>query len=589
MKATSLFFVLAVMAMTALKAQPNFVVILADDLGWTGTSVQMLANDPDTKSDFYHTPNLESLAQNGMVFSQAYAPASKCTPTRASLLTGKTPARNKTTITGSGLTTGRLLIPAANDPEINSNDTTLAEWLKNSGQNYRTAHYGKWHLGNNGPAAHGFDESDGNTSNSDGDTGNTVAQSDPKRIFEITNKAINFIQSAKNDSVPFYVQLSHYAVHTAIEAQQATIDLYNDPGSRPAGSRHTDPEYAAMTEDLDTGIGMLLEAISNMGLDSNTYIIFSSDNGASRGMSTNEPLSRGKTFVYEGGVRVPFIIKGPNIAANSRSEEAIVLYDLYPTFANLSGSGQALPDLLDGKDLTPYFLGTNTNPAQPIYFHSPHYESIAAKTPRSTIVEGNYKLMADYETGDFFLFDLNTDISERNDLSTMLTANEFDLRVKLRDYLREVEARMPALDPTHANFSGTGNDVDDDGLPDDWEFVNMLTYAYGPNDDPDNDGINNLDEYNNGTDPYSLTTSIPEALVAEVKLFPNPGQDYVQVELGELEKDFISYQLYDLEGRVMRKGEQLFESISTVDLARGRYYLRIEFRQGILSYALVLK
>ncbi|MEM6807373.1 MAG: sulfatase/phosphatase domain-containing protein, partial [Bacteroidota bacterium] len=335
-------------------------------------------------------------------------------------------------------------------------------------------------------------------------------------------------------------------------------------------------------------IGMLLAAISNMGLDSNTYVIFSSDNGAARGMSTNAPLSRGKTFVYEGGVRVPFIIKGPNIAANSRSEEAIVLYDLYRTFANLSGSNQALPDLLDGKDLSPLFFGTNTNPSEPIYFHSPHYESIAAKTPRSTLVEGNYKLMADYETGNFFLFDLDTDISERTDLSAMLAADEFALRVKLRDYLREVEARMPGLDPTHANFSGTGNDVDNDGLPDEWEFVNMLTYTYGPNDDPDNDGILNLDEYNNGTDPYSFTTSIPDALIAEVKVYPNPGQEYIQLEVGELEPDFLSYQLYDLEGRVLREGDQLYESISTADIARGRYYLRLEFRQGVLSYAVVL-
>ncbi|MDW3648435.1 MAG: sulfatase-like hydrolase/transferase [Bacteroidia bacterium] len=575
------FLFIALSWVNLLPGQNNFVVILADDLGWTGTSVQMLANDPATKSDFYYTPNLEALAQDGMIFPQAYAPAPKCAPTRASLLTGKTTARTKTTTTGNGLTTGELLVPASNDSEIKTADTTFAEWLKNTGLNYRTAHYGKWHLSNGGPNAHGFDDSDGSTSNGDGDTGSTVAQSDPKRIFELTNKAINFIQTAKNDGVPFYVQLSHYAVHTGIEAQQATIDLYNDPSSRAAGSTHTNPEYAAMTEDLDTGIGMLLQELTNLGLDGNTYVIFTSDNGASAGQSSNTPLSRGKTFIFEGGIRVPFIIKGPNIPADSRNDEAIVLYDLFPTLASLSGSTQALPALTDGKDFSASLLGGTPNPAKPIYFHSPHYENNPAKTPRSTIVEGDYKMIAEYETGNFYLYDLANDISESNDLSASLPANEYDLRVKLRNHLRDVGARMPSLDPSHPNFSGTGNDVDDDGLDDSWEFINLLTYTYGPNDDPDNDGISNIDEFNNGSDPYSLTTSINELLSHDaILVYPNPAKDLLKLDVGENESKFLFYRLLDLQGRTLLNGEQFTSEISVAGLIPGHYMLQMGFEGG---------
>ncbi|MEL6251335.1 MAG: sulfatase-like hydrolase/transferase [Bacteroidota bacterium] len=571
-------------------AQQNFVVILADDLGWTGTSVQMQLNDPYSQSDFYFTPNLEALAQDGMIFSQAYASAPKCTPTRASLLTGKTTARTKTTTTGGGLTSGELLIPAANDSQIKSADTTIAEWLKSTGLNYRTAHYGKWHLSNGGPDSHGFDESDGNTANGDGDTGNTVAQNDPKRIFEITNKAINFIQAAKNDGVPFYVQLSHYAVHSGIEAQQSTLNLYNDPNSRPPGSTHTDPEYAAMTEDLDTGIGMLLQELSNLGLDGNTYVIFTSDNGAAAGMSSNAPLSRGKTFIYEGGIRIPFIVKGPNVPANSRNNLPIVLYDLFPTLANLIGTNQPLPMLIDGKDFSASLTGGNPDPPKPMYFHSPHYENNPTKTPRSSVIEGSYKMIAEYETGNFYLYDLLTDIEEGIDLSTSLSANEYDLRVKLRNHLRDVSARMPALDPSHPNFSGSGNDVDDDGLDDDWEFVNMLTYTYGPNDDPDNDGISNIDEFNNGSDPYSLTTSINELLSHDaIYVYPNPAQTFIQLEIGENEPQFLFYRLLDLQGRTLIKGEQFESEISVERLNPGHYMLQLGFEGGQLHRMIVVE
>ena len=218
-------------------AQPNFVLIITDDMGWTGASVQMSNAIAGSKSDFYFTPELELLAQNGMTFSQAYAPAPKCSPSRCAILTGRSTARNHFTNTDNQIATGKILIEPQTNTALNGADTTLAEWLKSTNLDYRTAHFGKWHQGasaNSSPSSNGFDFNDGSTNNGTGNQGGTV-QEDPKKIFELTNRSISFIQDAVTDDVPFYLQLSHYAVHRDIEARQATIDLYNDPSQRAAG------------------------------------------------------------------------------------------------------------------------------------------------------------------------------------------------------------------------------------------------------------------------------------------------------------------------------------------------------------------
>ena len=484
---------------------PNFVIIVVDDQGWTGSSVQMDPAISDSKSDFYITPEMESMAQAGMTFSQGYAPAPKCAPSRASILTGRTTARNNFTSTDNDIATGKILIEATTETALDGADTTYAEWLKSTGLNYRTAHFGKWHLGNaatSSPSSNGFDFNDGNTNNSNGNQGGTV-QTDPKKIFDLTNRSINFIQDAVNDGVPFLLQLSHYAVHNDVEARQETIDLYNDPTQRPLGAIHTNKEYGAMTEDTDDGIGQLLAEITNLGLDSNTYIILISDNGGQINLTDNTPLSFGKTFLFEGGIRVPFIIKGPNITSDSYNTEAVVEYDLFPTIAELTGSTLALPANIDGQSLVPLFTGNTFNRVAPIYFHSPHYDMNPNKTPRSAVVDGQYKLLVTYETGNISLYDLSADIEETNDVSSSQANITQDLRVKLRDHLKAVNATMPRLDPSHANFSGTETDADADGLDDTWEFRELLSYTYGPNDDPDNDGDNNLTEFTNGTDPYT--------------------------------------------------------------------------------------
>jgi arylsulfatase A-like enzyme len=243
-------------------------------LGWTGSSVQMDTTDSGSKSDYYYTPEMESLAQDGLTFSQAYSPSPKCSPSRCAIMTGRTTARNQFTNTDNSIDTGRILIEPNSNTLLDGGDTTYAEWLKSTGLNYRTAHFGKWHLGSapaSNPSNNGFDFNDGTTSNSDGNNGGTV-QADPKNIFDLTNRSIAFIQDAVSDTVPFLLQLSHYAVHSNIEARQATIDLYNDTLQRPPGTNHTDAEYGAMTEDTDDGIGQLLAAISALGIDTNQYL-----------------------------------------------------------------------------------------------------------------------------------------------------------------------------------------------------------------------------------------------------------------------------------------------------------------------------
>ena len=580
-----LFCILFSSFISQIFAQPNFVIIIADDQGWTGSSVQMDANLTNSKSDFYYTPEIEALAQAGMTFSQAYSPSPKCSPSRCSILTGRSTARNQFTNTDNQIAAGQILIEPNSNTSFNGTDTTLAEWIKSIDMNYQTAHFGKWHLGSttdSNPSNNGFDFNDGSTNNGDGNHGETV-QTDPKKIFDLTTRSIDFIQDAVTDGNPFFLQLSHYAVHSDIEARQETIDLYNDPTQRPPGTIHTGVEYGAMTEDTDTGIGQLLNSLTTLGIDDNTYVIFMSDNGGQANVTDNSPLFRGKTFIYEGGIRVPFIIKGPNIMANSYNTEAVVAYDLFPTIAALTGSTNDLPANIDGQNFTPLFTNESFERAEPLYFHSPHYDANPNKTPRSAVVDGNYKLMVNYETGNNDLFDLSVDIGESNDLSSTQPIIAYDLCIKLRDHLKAVDASMPTLDPSHSSFSGAEPDVDNDGLDDAWEFRELLSYTFGPNDYPDNDGKNNLTEFNEGTDPYvDETTSVlnlnPKDLI---QIFPNPASEIIHLQFDHLDilPSTVQIQIFDVNGKLVKQleeGKASLISFSVKDLSQGIYFLQVE-------------
>jgi arylsulfatase A-like enzyme len=292
---------------------------LADDQGWNGTSVQMMDSEPLSKSDYHYTPNLEKLSKSGIRFSNAYASAPVCAPSRYSIQFGKTPAR--LSLIRVGMNTSHI----EHDEFI-----SIPKALKKIDNNYVAAHFGKWGIGSI-PKTLGYDISDGPTKNKDGafvndkTQWNHVAVKDPKNIFSLTNKAIKFIEENTKENKPFYLQISHYAVHASIQSKQETFLKLQE---KTLGAQHINPGFAAMTEDLDEGLGLLLKKINQLGIQDNTYIIYMSDNGSVPNIpgakkytkSYNFPLRRGKWDALEGGLRVPLIIAGPGIEPGLESK-----------------------------------------------------------------------------------------------------------------------------------------------------------------------------------------------------------------------------------------------------------------------------
>ena len=577
-------FLLCILAFNLSAQAPNFVLILADDMGWNGTSLQISPTVAGSMSDFYETPNLVQLAAEGMTFSQAYSPAPNCAPTRNSILTGEAPARNSFTTVGGGQTADQILISGTNNFAIDPTDITIAEWLNSTNLNYRTAHYGKWHIGANGPAANGFSHDDGNNNNDAGDaTDGQVIQDDPKKIMDLTNKGITFMQEAVAANEPFYLQLSHYAVHTLVETTQAAQDYFT---AKPSGNVHDNIDYAGMTRDFDDAIGVLLAEIENLGISGETYLIFTSDNGAQANQSSNQPLYRSKGSIYEGGIRVPMIVRGPNIPANSTNPEPVVGYDLFPTIADWTGSPAALPNTLDGTSIKNLTLQTDFNRNAPVYFHYPHYGNGNNINPASVAIQGDYKLIINYQTGIDQLFNLSENIRDApaNDIAEANPDIVRDLKIQLRDHLKEVNANMPSLDPTNAAFSGTAPDIDSDTLEDEWEFRELLSYHFGPTDDPDGDGMDNLTEMNNGTDPLVNETVGIDAVELNqsslISLFPNPTQGILNLEfhVSSPMNAMIEVQIFNLNGQLVQTFKARKEGILTFSLeniSNGVYTVKI--------------
>ena len=442
------------------QAPPNFLVILVDDMAWSGTSVKLDPDREDSRSDYYRTPALERLAAQSMVFTDAYSSSPLCSPSRASLLTGKSPQRLKLTdvidaaninnpIRAEDSFSRRLspAVPLAGLPEIH---ITIPEALKASNADYATAHYGKWHLGNKGPEYHGFDQSDGNTENTDG----YVEDPDPKLIFGITRRSVTFLEQRQQDGRPFYLQVSHYAVHDILYALDKTLKVWQD---RPGGKRHSHALFAAMTEDLDTGIGQLLNALERLGLDRNTYVVFCSDNGGlvSRpdepGRYNNLPLARGKATVYEGGIRVPFFVRGPGVAPGTYSREPVIGWDLFPTICELAGVVGPLPSEVEGGSLATVLLnqgqGHVKRPFAPLVWHFPHYVKLRGAVPSSAIRVGDYKLIKYYASSRAALFNLKEDLEEQVDLARTEPDRVGELHALLNEHLSRVNAPMPTLNP----------------------------------------------------------------------------------------------------------------------------------------------
>lgn len=420
--------------------RPNFILILSDDQGWNGTSVPMDKRREDSRSDYHQTPNLERLARSGMRFSNGYAPSCVCAPTRYSIQFGQTPARLQMTHVGM------------NTDHIDHNQLTVPKLLKKIDPRYAAAHFGKWHIEAD-PEDLGYDASDGRTRNSHGGMSRDkwivfkVAE-DPKLIFSLTRRGMDFMERQTELGRPFYLQISHYATHADIVSRASTLKKYE---RLARGEVHKIPAFAAMTEDLDTSVGMVLDKLRALGIEESTYILYMSDNGAvpkippkppTYARSCNHPLARGKWDLMEGGIRVPFIISGPGIAPDSQCDVPVAGWDLMPTFFELAGGQTNLPDNLDGGSVTSLLQyrgkGTVERRNQGFVFHFPHRNGSGLKREHSAIRIDRWKLLRFWDNNQRLLFDLEQDIGETNDLAAQRPDKADALEAGLLSYLKQV-------------------------------------------------------------------------------------------------------------------------------------------------------
>jgi arylsulfatase A-like enzyme len=439
-----------------LHAKPNIIVILADDLGWADLACM--------GSTFHKTPNLDRLAAQGIRHTRAYAACPVCSPTRAALMTGKVPARLGITdwLPGRADRPDHKLSRPPLAMQLALDELTLAEALKEQG--YATAHIGKWHLGGEGygPTKQGFDV------NIAGDEAGT-----PRSYFApYTNKtrtlpglekapegeyltdrlaeeAEKFIEA--NKSKPFFLYLPHFAVHTPMRAKKDLIAKY--PAKAVPG-KQSNAIYAAMLESLDDAVGRVMKKLDDAKLSDNTIIVFTSDNG---GLATlegpgtpatiNSPLREGKGWLYEGGIRVPMIVRWPGkIAPKQVSAVPVISHDLFPTLVTAAGGKVA--EKLDGVNLLDLWQGKGKLARDTLAWHYPHYANQGSR-PGGAIIEGSTKLIECYHTNRRELYQIDTDVSELRNLAADKPEVVERLAKKLDDWRKATGAKMPTLNPDY--------------------------------------------------------------------------------------------------------------------------------------------
>ncbi len=441
--------------------RPNIVFMMSDDQAWNGLSVPMHPDLAWSKSSIVETPNLERLAAQGMRFSAAYAPASVCSPTRISLQTGKSSAAMHWT-KAAPAETGHKMIEPRNIRSIPASEITIGELLQSAG--YATAHYGKWHINGGGPAANGYDEGDGNIGN---EYAHRYGDPNPADIFGMAERAVTFMEKNKNANKPFFIQMSWHALHAPQNAMKETLAKYAAKMGSSVDEKRVGS--AAIAENLDTGVGMVVDAIDRLGLADNTFVIYMSDNGSGGGgggkggkRGARGGLAGGKGGVWEGGIRSPMIIRGPGIPAHSWCHERVVGYDFYPTYCEWAGVPESkLPHNIEGGSIVSLLRdgnGTVKRPREELVFHFPHYQG--GDGPHSALFLGNHKLMKFYEDNRLALFDISADISEQNDLSQQMPQKVKELDGLLVKYLNDVDAQMavsnPEYDPNKAPVARKG-------------------------------------------------------------------------------------------------------------------------------------
>jgi arylsulfatase A-like enzyme len=435
--------------------RPNIVLILADDLGY----MDIGANNPKT---FYETPNIDGLAAGGMRFTAGYAACPVCSPTRASIMTGKYPPRTGVTDFIGGNRAGRLL-PAPNQDHLALEEVTIAERLRAAG--YATFFAGKWHLGTGAysPDAQGFGPGltgSGQFYYPAGAESTPSPQDDPKTTDRIANEAVRFIEAHRDR--PFFAYLPFLAVHTPIRARQDLVAKYERKrASAPPDAWGQERErqvrlvqnhavYAAMLEQMDTAIGRVLAALDRAGLAGRTVVVFTSDNG---GLSTSEghptsnvPLRAGKGWPYEGGIRTAWIVRAPGVTKpGSMCETPVVTTDLYPTLLELAGLPLDPTQHRDGVSLVLLLKGGELGRG-PLFWHYPHYGNQGG-APCGAVRLGDWKLIEWYEDGRRELFNLHEDPGEAHDLAAEDPARVKELHARLAAWRADIGAVMPTPNP----------------------------------------------------------------------------------------------------------------------------------------------
>lgn len=449
--------------------RPNFVFILVDDLGWADLSCY--------GSTFYETPNLDRFAAQSVRFTNAYASGSVCSPTRAAIMTGKHPVRVDITdwIPGNDPKNRPLLGPQDRN-DLALEEVTLAEAMRQHG--YKTFFAGKWHLGDSGffPEDQGFQINLGGHDKGSPPGGYYSPYKNPKLTDgpegeylpdRLTDESIRFLEQNRDSS--FLLFLSFYTVHTPIqaskrhlakfEAKAKTLLNEGEAVQAPEGDGLTlinqvRPDYASMVYAMDENVGRLLDKLEETALADNTVVIFTSDNGGLSTLLSNRnvaptsvrPLRAGKGWLYEGGIRVPLIIRAPGVTSPGESDVPVVSHDLYPTILSLAGLPPRPEQQLDGQNIQPVLDKSGSLQREALYWHYPHYHGSAWK-PGAAIRAGDWKLVEFYEEAKVELYNLKDDLGEQRDLADEHPEKVAELQRQLKQWQKDFGAKLPATNP----------------------------------------------------------------------------------------------------------------------------------------------
>lgn len=424
---------------------PNVLFVLADDLGWSQLGCY--------GSSFYDTPNLDRLADQGMRFTDAYAAAPVCSPTRASILTGKYPARLHLTdfIAGNPFPWNPLKQPDWTK-HLPLEEVTIAEVMKKAG--YATASFGKWHLSVTkkppeslpyNPDKQGFDKSFVTYK----PTRDQNPEDDAHNVTAITDKAVDFMKRHRNR--PFFLYITHNSIHNPLKEKSDLIAKYKN--KRGVDLPENRPVIGAMLETLDASVGALLQTLDQLQLAENTIVIFFSDNGGLESDADQTPLRAGKATLYEGGIRVPLIVRWPGVVEpRSVCREPVISIDFFPTLTDILGINN--PEDIDGQSILPLLKQHESLNRKAIFWHYPHYHT-AGIGPASAVRAGNYKLIERHEGtllgqgNQVELYHLGNDIEERHNLAERLPEKAEELAAILREWRHSVGAQMPVKNPDY--------------------------------------------------------------------------------------------------------------------------------------------